>query len=491
MLPALRLALLSILLVGAHAASFGISNRGTITSTLQSVDASGRIARSTAAVLKFLAHADEFAVCGVNPNSRIDNYYDGREALRRTWHTRVGKTAKNLGLSIHPHGECTRQVSHNISKIRDIEKHATFVVERLNASARLVAAKAGYGNWSTPTAFLWHMFKRDSIMCELAGFSGLRRNAASGRGQWYLKVGVTNEPETLFLPFLQRQYVLEHIRASVTGSRPVFERPANTSAFINRLPRGAKEAVTTSVGLYGGKPTPSQFYAIPEDEIVSYRDAYLKMEKDVDVSAESMLPSNIVILAMPIVLNFLPVALISGVGTLGVLLYVLVTDILTALPLAIKGFELLATASKVHVSANSFLLGHPVLGDAISEHWIARCQTNDRFRINGIIFLCCALFAIVLGISLELIAAKVVKHQKENPLYPSKGDLYMLKSGCAHCQCHAHYIPMEDKVSSEDEDFSSHSWSSFHSVRSWFSPWFSPRTPSDYDEPVYEYSKKR
>lgn len=136
-------------------------------------------------------------------------------------------------------------------------------------------------------------------------------------------------------------------------------------------------------------------------------------------AASTVLPSSIAILFLPLGLTLVPISFISYMKTMHILLYTLMTDVVTVLPLAIKGAELINIqnakyrAVVVRIGSNFDLSGRlpEVTG---SESWAAQCETKLNLGRIGAAFLGIALSALVLGLCTEYFVFRYVRAKRRN-----------------------------------------------------------------------------
>ncbi len=117
---------------------------------------------------------------------------------------------------------------------------------------------------------------------------------------------------------------------------------------------------------------------------------------------------------LPAVLTLVPIGLFQDVSLSSTLVYILVTDIVSVLPVAIKGTELLWYGSKKHYATVSYLYGAETAKDiATAETWVASCGMKEFVQEKGIGLLTTALCAMIVGIVLEFVIRwQVTKYKK-------------------------------------------------------------------------------
>lgn len=286
----------------------------------------------------------------------------------------------------------------------------------------------------------------------------LRRQAAVRVGDhWFLHAQLVNEslgaggrgP---------RRLLSEHVRAS--AERGSF---ASLRVFLSadRPPDGDQtpSAGSTAFEWLPGPPAAGGVLGVPELEgNPALREALERAAADAEQANDATQHSNIAILALPLLLSLVPAALFADVNTLGLFVYAGLTDVLTAVPLAIKGAELLIIAANDHRAQAALYTGARSPGAAFAELFVATCRPATPHVSTGAVFLGTAAVAIVAGVVAELLARRYMRRRKPSvayaPLGPAGAGLLQQgaaggvraaphfghPAGCA-CACHAHNHP--------------------------------------------------
>lgn len=136
---------------------------------------------------------------------------------------------------------------------------------------------------------------------------------------------------------------------------------------------------------------------------------------------DSDIASNLAILILPTFLALVPLSLFQDVGTGVTVVYVLFTDVISVLPIGIKGVELLELATHEHYSRSGYVYGSDQSPILAVEMWVSLCRLRPFVRIRGIILLVIAGVATFAGIVLEFaVKAKVEKYKRLNNAHLSK-----------------------------------------------------------------------
>lgn len=248
------------------------------------------------------------------------------------------------------------------------------------------------GNWSLngrPYNMTFLTFVRSGQTCSVDNIFAYHVN-----GVWYLRAGVTNAPITESKPDYQRQFMQEFIPRNGTSSLQM--------VFPN-IKTGQLEQATTIVERWG-----STGYAI---EVESFDDprsplalVYQQNLVAVDLASDAITISNVAILALPMVMNLIPLAFLADVHAFGMFIYIIVTDVFSTIPIFIKGVELIRSSQPTQNEAFAFFAGDADLG--CMQSWVVQCKGEGKFRNVGIVFIVVSLSATVMGVALELWAKR-------------------------------------------------------------------------------------
>ncbi len=143
-------------------------------------------------------------------------------------------------------------------------------------------------------------------------------------------------------------------------------------------------------------------HLLNEAESSNRRPFYREHEKELVEDSDTF--SSLAILLLPAALALVPLGLFQDVSLSLALLYTLATDVVSVLPVAIKGVELLVYTSKTHYATVSNVLGAGTEKDvAVAETWVASCAMKNAYREKGIALLTTAISAMFVGIFYEFI----------------------------------------------------------------------------------------
>lgn len=243
--------------------------------------------------------------------------------------------------------------------------------------------------------------------CELIHNVGFRI-----RGEWAVMSSLTQFPVLIDRGDRRRQYMVEYLtyRNGTVGNIKV------------RLPRmGTKEEfvdnTTTTWENWLGRPGASIFrQRTPLDEnpaIAAALDAKADWREQVE---DARYASNISILVLSCLFTLIPLASFADVSLVALFIYTCVTDIMTCVPLSIKGIELLRESRNYDTTVVWAFGGiNPSLAQKHSlvvESWSASCKTVNDVRYTGIVYVTFAIVLMIIGVALEVMVLRRMKRQK-------------------------------------------------------------------------------
>lgn len=281
-----------------------------------------------------------------------------------------------------------------VSKARSIFTEGRLVFSRAFKQLGMVPD----GNWSS-----------DGVSFDMPSRSHLRASqkclidsifAHRKQGIWYLQAVVTNDELYKSKAEHTRHFMQEFVPRNGTTSLQMVLPDIDT---------GILQKATTMVSKWGGTG-----FAIREesfdDSISPLSRAYVRNLVAVDLASDSITPSNIAILALPMTMNLIPIAFVADMHTFGMLLYVMVTDVFSTIPFLIKGVELIRSSRPRNELLYSFFSGNSSLGTM--QSWIVECTGEEQFRVVGILFVTIAISTSFIGIAFELWAKRYMTRKK-------------------------------------------------------------------------------
>lgn len=280
---------------------------------------------------------------------------------------------------------------------------------------RLRIANVIVGNWSndisTPLRF---EHKTDTTVCRLNFASGFRVAR-----KWYLLSTVANIMNGENVAYLKRESIAEYHRVLPNHSldnaldMTLNIRPADG----DDSPHKQQPNTTTVLILGSGLSQPSNFARVHMADIPAIKDGMDIISLSIQQANDALALSSIAILMLPLILNLVPSVLFMPLpGAWSTLGYVLLTDIVTVIPLAIKGIELIGVGQFTAYSASG-QISSPVNGSfgisAGAEIWVARCRARRDLVLIGSIFVSLSILALMIGIGLEHVCQKRIARRTE------------------------------------------------------------------------------
>lgn len=197
--------------------------------------------------------------------------------------------------------------------------------------------------------------------------------------------------------------------ANVTRAVP-FSKPTYTG---NTRTKTARESGTALLREMSGSVPPSHFHPYDQKHFFPQKldrtACILKSLDDGNLEREMVEDSDtlsyLAILLLPVVLALAPIALFQDASTLATVVYAIVTDVVSVMPLAIKGIELIVYGSRRHYAFSADMHGMASGSQTVVvEAWAAECGMKPFVREKGIVLLAVAVTAMVFGVWFEFFA---------------------------------------------------------------------------------------
>lgn len=263
-------------------------------------------------------------------------------------------------------------------------------------------------NWTDSDVLYRFPLNRTSQRCVINPVGAIRPEEI-----WYTDTRITNYPFLQYVPFGDRLHVSEYLYSTDNKLQNSFifkslnTRQDDSSLTGKNLPN---RNTTTAYTLDPSHPTPSTFQTMNALDNPALQVALEKSDIYVQQVEDALTPSSVAILFLPLALTLVPIASLAPVTTWAMLLYTLISDVLTAVPLATKGIELMAIGAQRHKAIVIRLSGSTNVsspGPAAAEVIAAECRALSYVRPTGVKFLITALFFMVFGVAMELIARNI------------------------------------------------------------------------------------
>ena len=232
--------------------------------------------------------------------------------------------------------------------------------------------------------------------------------------QWNLDAAFTNFDPTVELPNFERWYggeIMTFKNDRIDRSMQRYRINA-CDIYGNLLPN---KTGTFGAEVWEGKPGTHTFITEDVKDNRGYKRALSRSETSASIIAESREISQIVIFILPTVTFLFPISLFRKVKWASGLLYAIVTDIASVLPILLKGSQLLYFATqKTWAIVTRYFGDINYEGPAAAVNWISICSMDKSVLIQGIVYVGLGIVLMLVGICLEVYAArKLAKLQKE------------------------------------------------------------------------------
>lgn len=311
---------------------------------------------------------------------------------------------------------------YSVTSVYDAIRTRALVI-RSRAKA-IVAATTG--NFSKPDISMDFPYVRGSANCVVQPVGAIRVGP-----DWHLISQLTNAPILESAQFNRRFIIKEYHRVGKDDEgfhvmrvrRPIRGAAANGTDLI-------VDDGTTTLTIQQGQAYPAAFVGIFPEKIPAVQDALNKADMSLQQTDDALAPSSIAILMLPLALNLVPLAALTHASTCSLIAYTIISDILSVIPLAIKGVELIIIGSARYRAVTTRVTGASNGSQAISaaaEIWGVECRAFDRVRPIGILFLCMALSFMVLGVMVELVAQRWIVRRRKR--IQEDKDKSLLRSG--------------------------------------------------------------
>lgn len=235
----------------------------------------------------------------------------------------------------------------------------------------------------------------DSIRkCDLSKLLSYRKD-----GSWSVNVLFTNEPVNRYMRD-GRETFLAAIEMDQNANllRTLEVSTPNCSI------KNARVNGTALLDTFQGRPSTSHFYFLSLENNPAIIAALQKGQHQKELVEDFNTRSNDALVFLPALLALVPIGLFQDISLSFMVLYIVATDIISVLPLLIKGWELIDYGSDSNYATVSHFYGGSTEYDlAVAETWCAKCFMKPGIKRKGIWLVCAAVAFIVLGIVFELV----------------------------------------------------------------------------------------
>lgn len=254
--------------------------------------------------------------------------------------------------------------------------------------------------WTTAyeNGYFAHREKRVFSECGIA-----RSLAYRVKGTWSVALDFTNAPGEVRLLDWQRAYYTEVLHVADGGAVQSVGVDVPECEAGNATVGSKGKAV---VQLWGGAPKWSSFLTSELEENPALKVVLRELNDNEYVTSqvdEAFRLSNTAILLLPSVFVLVPIHLFQFVDEWATGLYIILTNLCSVTPIAIKGIELLIFYYKKHYSTISYVYGQSSSEVMAAETWVSACQLRTSVKWHGIGYLLFAICTFVAGLVLEMV----------------------------------------------------------------------------------------
>lgn len=254
----------------------------------------------------------------------------------------------------------------------------------------------GESNWTSPDVNFRFLYQISRQKCEISHIHGQRIY-----DNWYLVTAITNTRREASRPLFERQYLQEYMHVDPDGR---LGAPLQYS--MRRRPDGNGDHIwinttTTSLLSGRGRTNPTTYTGMYPADNPALISALRKSEKGVQQVEDALAPSSLSILVLPLALNLIPLAMLTNVRTRSLFLYTVLSDVLTVVPLSIKGVELTTIARRQNravVTRVSNAINGSKADSAAMLLWVVECKTEGGVRTVGIVFVVVSIVFMLIGV---------------------------------------------------------------------------------------------
>lgn len=268
------------------------------------------------------------------------------------------------------------------------------------------------GNWTEPDSRRAYLYNTSSEQCRIYNEGGVKVD-----NKWYLFTSITNKPMDEYLPLFGRQSLVEmlHVSESDTLTPLRFSAQRRPKPFEKNQTHVWIDNTTTLLRSGRGGLSLGRFQNLYPEEIPSLVAAMAESDLWIQQAQDAMTPSSLAILILPVFLNLIPLALLAQAKTSVMLVYTVMSDVVTVIPLGIKGWELIKIEKERHIATTiriTSLRNGTIPKTAAMQIWISECKAKQSVQSLGVAFLTVSVVSLVVGVALEFMAKAYMNRQK-------------------------------------------------------------------------------
>lgn len=314
-----------------------------------------------------------------------------------------------------PSNECATRTEHtreDKKRIEELLDRASDAFEK--AGSTVLKDRAIKALWGNKKTYPYKDIRKniDDQTCTVNYATAIRIQ----NGTWYIIASLTSSHVD---NGGSRHRIVEHIDQDLRGplKLKLSSKEDREKFKPDEFRKAKRTSYTTAYAETKGSAHISRILNMQLTENLALNNAVQRNLQSINQAEDATTKANFAILILPLMMSFIPVALVADVSDIATLFYVLLTDVFSAVPFIIKGIELVITGSLSEDSAETWLIGEDG-SEQVAETWIASCKPKLRYQTIGIIIICVGLITIIVGILLEFFARKWMSRKRdmgENP----------------------------------------------------------------------------
>ncbi len=334
---------------------------------------------------------------------------------------------ETLGLPPVPVKTCITELKIDLDNDQqdDLWRNRWELIAASKMAGRAAVSELKLIHWSDAYTHANFTYADHIHRCEVLHNVGIRV-----RGEWGVMISVTQHPISLLREDRRREYQTEYLTfqdgkvGNILLSLPNLD---HSGRYVNDT--------TTTRENWSGKPSASIFRTVkPLGDNPALSTLLRSKQEWREQVQDSRTPSNIAILVLSCLIALVPISLFTEASMFIIILYAVATDIISCVPLIIKGVELMHSSSK-HSDTVVWAYGpyKPRESTLVVESWSAKCTAKNDVRRIGLGLLCAALVFMSVGILIEAWMIQRLKRAKQ------MGKLKRVafeEAVCTRCACY-------------------------------------------------------
>ena len=231
-------------------------------------------------------------------------------------------------------------------------------------------------------------------------------------GKWSISAKIAKRPWYYYAPKRGKEILTEFITVDGLKALPLTMPICDECGVSN-------QNTTSTASLWYGNYNDDWYYYWEKYHRDQARHPALRLvlsnsDHEKELVEDSGAISNAAILMLPVFLTLLPLGLFQEVSAKFLIIYSLVTDVFSCMPIIIRGIELLVVGYKTFEAIESKIYGSVVDNHlAVAQAWSAKCTVKPVIRNRGYGFLFFGIAAMLVGLGLEFLTWALTNRAKK------------------------------------------------------------------------------